>query len=232
MKHKNIVATLAVAFLILVAIGYVSTASKSKPAQESVESEKRGTLRQQVARAKLRGERQLILGGIVAMYERAESLDDVLARYSLVVAEPVEQRGYVGEHDSISSWYKFKLIETLSNPVAPHSFAAFALPAELLPLKEDEFLVSRVGGTAPVEGLMVTIQEHNFPAFKKQQKYLLFLLLDPVQKVGSIGLGPSGALLIKDDATFESINTHTSPLQNEIQRRYGNSLEDLKEKLK
>jgi len=232
MKHKNVAAILIIAILLFVVIGYINTASKSKPSQEPIESEKRGTLRQQVARAKLRGEPQLTLGGIVATYEQAKSLDNVLARYSLVVAQPVEQRGYIDEHDSISSWYKFKIIETLSNPATPHSFASFNIPAELLPLREDEILVSRLGGTVPVDGLMVTIQEQNFPEFKKSRKYLLFLLLDPVQKVGAVGLGPAGALLIKDEDTFESINERTYPLQNEIQNRYGNSFKSLKEKLK
>lgn len=232
MKHKNIAAILIIAILLFVVIGYINTASKSKPSQEPIESEKRGTLRQQVARAKLRGEPQLTLGGIVATYEQAKSLDNVLARYSLVVVQAVEQRGYIDEHDSISSWYKFKIIETLSNPATPHSFASFNIPAELLPLREDEILVSRLGGTVPVDGLMVTIQEQNFPEFKKSRKYLLFLLLDPVQKVGSVGLGPAGALLIKDEDTFESINERTYPLQNEIQNRYGNSFKSLREKLK
>jgi hypothetical protein len=229
--YKNIAIIGSFVLLVCLGIGYVKTSSKSGVQQEPIESEKRGTLRHQVARAKLRGERQLTLGGIIATYEQAKNLDDILARYSLVVAQPIEQRGYIGEHDSISSWYKFKIIETLSNPVAPHSFASFDLPAELLPLKEDEILVSRLGGTVPVDGLMVTIQEHNFPDFKRPQKYLLFLLIDPIQKVGSTGLGASGVLLIKDDATFEPINAYNL-LQNEIQRKYGNSLEDLKEKLK
>jgi hypothetical protein len=232
MKHKNIAAILIVAMLLFVGIGYIKTASKSKPVQESVESEKRGTLRQQIARAKLRGEPQLTLGGIVATYEQPKSLDNVLTRYSLVVAQLVEHKGYIDEHDSISSWYKFKIIETLSRPATPHSFAFFELPTDLLPLRDDEILVSRLGGTVPIDGLSVTVQEHEFPEFRKSRKYLLFLLIDPVKKVGSAGLGPAGTLLIKDDDTFESINERAYSLQNEIQNKYGASFKSLKQGLK
>lgn len=210
-------------------MGVVDTASRNQQPQKPPESEKRGTLRQQIARAKQRGEKYLNQSGLVAMYEEVAGLDTVLSKYDLVEAQLIEEKGYVGENDLISSWCKFKVTDTISRASGLHSQAA--PPPDLLPLGNDEILVPRSGGQVLIDGVLVTLQEANFPAFQKSKKYLLFLLVDRERRVGIPGLGPSGVILVKDDATLEAVSSHTF-LKQEMEKRYGKSLKEIKENLR
>lgn len=99
---RKYAAVIAISFLLvlLAAAGLVNTASKNSQLQETRESEKRGTLRQQVARARSKGEKRLHISGLVVMYEEVKGVDDVLNKYDLVVAQLIEEKGYIGEGDS------------------------------------------------------------------------------------------------------------------------------------
>lgn len=205
-----------VSLALLVAAGLGSSASKTERLQEIRESEKRGTFRQQLARAKSNGAKKLEMTGLVVMYEHAKPLDDVLVRYDLVVAQPTEQRGYVGEHDTITSWYRFKILDTISRAPDPPTLP-FDPPAEFFPVADDELLVARSGGAVTVEGVDVTLEEHDFPAFSLSEKYLLFLRADRAKRVASADLGPSGALIISADGFLKSVGGSPS-LKQELEK--------------
>lgn len=230
MSYKNIAIICSFVLLGGMGLGYVKTSSKSKARQASLESEKRGTLRQQIAKAKSRGELQLNLSGLVANYEQVKNLDDALSRYTVLIARPVEERAYLSEQDSITTWYKFKILEHVSQPAVSKSLDFIQPPVELLPLNDDEILVPRIGGTLSVDGVKVTRREHVFPEFKKSKNYLIFVLLDNAIKVGLPDLGPAGVLTINDDDSLMPINSVTLPLEKELKARYGKSLPEIKER--
>lgn len=51
----------------------------------------------------------------------ADSPDNVFSNFSLVIAEPIENKTYVHEADSIVTWYKFRIVEHLSQrPPVPY----------------------------------------------------------------------------------------------------------------
>jgi hypothetical protein len=148
----------------------------------------------------------------------------------VLIAQPVEERSYLNEHDSITTWYKFKILEPVSQPAVAKSFDFIQPPVELLPLNDDEILVPRIGGTLTVDGVKVTRSEHIFPTFKKSRKYLIFVLLDNSIKVGLPDLGPAGVLTINDDNSLTPINDVTLPLEKELKARYGKSLPEIRER--
>jgi hypothetical protein len=231
MPNKHTLLFLATGVLALAGAGYVKNSTRDMPRQEPIESEKRGSVRQQIKRAKLRGEKQLNLSGLVAMYEEARSVDDILRRYTVVVAQPIEERDYIDEHDDITSWYKFKVLETVSQPNAIQSLNSIQPPTELLPLSPDEILVPRLGGTTLVDGIELTRNEHDFPKFAKDQKYLLFVLLDDATRVGTAALGPAGVLIVKDDNSLAAINGTPLRLEKELKARHGEKLSEIKDGL-
>jgi hypothetical protein len=227
---KNIAIIGSFVLLVCLGIGYVKTSSKSRFQQASIESERRGTMRQQVARAKSNGQLQLNSSGLIATYEQVKDLDDVLRRYTVLIAQPVEERSYLSEHDSITSWYKFKILEHVSQPAASKSLDFIQPPGDLLPLNDDEIMVPRLGGTVSMDGVEVTRGEHVFPAFEKSKKYLIFVLLDNAMKVGLPDLGPAGVLTINDDNSLTPINDVTLSLEKELKARYGKSLPEIRER--
>ncbi|HLL74576.1 MAG TPA: hypothetical protein VK421_04875 [Pyrinomonadaceae bacterium] len=225
-KHTLVIAA---GVSVVLAAGWISSASKNPRPQEISESEKRGTFRQQVARAKSNGAKKIQMTGLVVMYEQVRPLDGILDRYDLVLAQPVEVRGYVGEHDSITSWYRLKILETISRAPDPPTLP-FDPPAEFSPVADDELLLSKSGGTVTVDGVEVTLEEHNFPALSLSKQYLLFLRADRVRKVASADLGPTGALMISDEGFLESVGGSPS-LKREVEKRYGKSLGEIKRKI-
>ncbi|HEY0097646.1 MAG TPA: hypothetical protein VGB76_01720 [Pyrinomonadaceae bacterium] len=230
MSYKSITIICSFVLLACMGIGYIKTSSKNKVRQVPIESEKRGTLRQQIAKAKSNGQLELNLSGLIANYEQVKNLDDALTRYTVLIAQPVEERSYLNEHDSITTWYKFKILEPVSQPAVAKSFDFIQPPVELLPLNDDEILVPRIGGTLTVDGVKVTRSEHIFPTFKKSRKYLIFVLLDNSIKVGLPDLGPAGVLTINDDNSLTPINDVTLPLEKELKARYGKSLPEIRER--
>jgi hypothetical protein len=210
---------------LLVAAGLVGSASKNGRSQEITVPEKRGTFKQQLAGAKSRGEKKLQMSGLVVTYEHVKSLDEVLSRYDLVVASPVEQRGYLNKDDGVESWYRFKILDTISRAASPPTLP-FDPPAEFSPVADDEVLIPKSGGTVQVEGVEVTLEEHGFPAFSLSEKYLLFLKTDRVKKVASADLGPSGALIISDDGSLKPVGGSPS-LKGEVEKRYGKSIKEI-----
>jgi hypothetical protein len=226
-KHTLVIAA-GSSLALLVAAGWVGSASKSQRPREAQSSEERGTFRKQLAKAKSEGARKLRMSGLVVMYEHPKPLDEVLDKYDLVVAQPVEVKGYIHEDESITSWYRFRVLDTISRaPDAPP--LPFDPPAEFLPVADDELIVPRSGGTATVEGVEVTLEESGFPEFSLGRKYVLFLQADRARKVARTELGPSGALAVSADGFLEPVGG-SQALKRELERRYGKSLSEIKRK--
>jgi hypothetical protein len=233
MKKSIILASL----LLLLAVLGITTLSQlsSKNSTrlknlEQKENQRSITIRERIELAKLRGDKQVLAPGTISLHPVAktpEELEKLLSGYSLILAEPVGQFGYLGDLNTINSWYKFKILDLINEAPPKQTFARRELPQELLPLKSDEFLVPIPGGTVTVEGVKVTQRDQNFPPFDQTKRYLLLVSLDPSTKIAEMALGSQSALILNAD---NSLNAHSDQqlLQQTIKRFHNSSLDQLK----
>lgn len=226
MRKKVLVLMLVAAGLA--AVGVIQSASKDKQAKDD-QAEKRGTFQQRLDRAKARGDKKLNSYSVTAIYSHVD-LDTALAAYDLVIAEPISRKSFeTNDKGYLVTWFKFKVMETLSKAKTPRLFEAETIPPELLPLENDEILVSKLGGVVESEGLEIEMKEEGFPEFELSRKYLLFLAIDPTTRSGYIDVGPSGVLIVNADGTMESINKDRRYFQTQIESRFGRSISRLKD---
>jgi hypothetical protein len=202
MKSKPFIVALVGMISVLVASSCIK--STSKTAEESAREKSRVTLRQRAQKAKEKGETRLESHGIV--FNRAEfiSLDNALNSFYLLEVELITKKSVLHD-DSVRTWYKFRVLDTLSRAKNSYNYPLSEAPPELLPLQADEILVAESGGTVTVDGVEVSWGEPGQPglrAYDERQKYLLFLLVDPASKIGTTDLGSTGVLVVSDDGTF------------------------------
>jgi hypothetical protein len=228
MKTKILGLVLAIAGLT--SVGVIHSASKRQQAKDD-ESDKRGTYKERLQRAKARGDKKLRSHSVIPLYAHVD-LDGALAIYDLVIGEFVSSKSFATDDEgNIVTWYKFKIHETLSKARMQGSGIDLP-PAELLPLAKDEILVWKTGGSVEIDGMEIEMEEVGFPPFEKSTKYLLVLAVDHAKQAGNVQVGPSGALIIKSDDTLESIQKDRHYFKTQIEDRYGASITKLREKLK
>ncbi len=191
-----------------------------------------GTLMWQVQKAKAEGKTSIEIATI-GCGMGVQRLDFSLAHYSLVVAQPIEKRVYAETHNVVT-WYKFRIIETLSSK-APNKFfgmqmADIPIPADLLPLNSDEIVMAKTGGTLVIDG--VTVKSYsNSPKFNLSENYLLFLELDSDKQMGYVPWpDPIGIFKIQgDDEIAAAYNDGSYDLKDKLAARFNNSLTRLRE---
>jgi len=236
MNIKMIILVVVIATLAVV--GVVRTTSKSRYPEsqrfELKDKEKRNTLalKERVELAKMRGERQILIPGSISANVEVENLDEAFSIYTVVIAQPIEAKSFLDVHDAIKSWYKFKVIETLSKKAPPADTFFGDPPDDMLPLKDNEILVPRLNGTVVIDSVKVTAPDSDFPTLDKSQKYLLFLSVDTTGKIGRLELGSAAVASITADAKIETTDKQQDRLKLEMKDRYNSSLNQLKEKLK
>ena len=174
---------------------------------ELEEKEKHHTLslKETAELTKARGKNRAILAGVPVLYpgaEDPEELDQILSRYTIIVGEMITERIYVGEHERISSWCRFRVVDMITQ-APPHSFASRTIPTDLLPIAENEFIIPREGGSVTIDGVEIVQHELAVIEFQRSQKYLLLLSLDPATKIAELALGPQSVLPIKGDGTLD-----------------------------
>ena len=157
-----------------------------------------------------------------------------IAAYQVVIAEAIDEKPVFDGESNITTWYKFKPLEELSqNKTVCSSCSSVARPpSELLPLNEGEFVLARHGGSINIEGVQVTVQEDGkFPAFERGAKYLLMLSADP-SGAPTIPLGPNGIFRVMADGTLKPFNNQEHPVKREIEERFANSIAKLRSHVK
>ncbi|HEX3145178.1 MAG TPA: hypothetical protein VHQ64_14495 [Pyrinomonadaceae bacterium] len=163
---------------------------------------------------------------IAPEYQRVSDLNDGLANYSLILAQPIDQ--IVGENDgSVGTWYKFRVLEQLTlrplcaecQPLPDHPFGSLA---------SNELAIPRASGTLNVDGVSISTEENGFPGFILTQKYLLFVSLDPNKQVAIVTVGPVGAFMIDVNGTIVPVLPETSQVSSDLASTYGNSLAQLR----
>lgn len=166
----------------------------------------------------------------------ASSLSEAIEDYRVVVGELIAQESvWYDPPDTIYTWYKFRLTETLK----PKPFVACATctftptpPASLLPLQSGEILL---GGSAMIDNVVVETDIDNLGGLVPGQNYLLFLNLNSVNRKGNFPIGPQGILVVNPDSTFSPVmmlaTGETEPIISGLVTQYGNSLTNLRARL-
>jgi hypothetical protein len=138
----------------------------------------------------------------------------------------------IEEDKVINTWYKFRIIDTLSQAKVTYNFSFMLPPPDLLPVQPNEILVLVGGGTMMLYGIEVSSGEPGEPglrAFNEKQKYLLFLCVDPAAKIGTADLGSAGVFLVRADDMVAPFNDDKRQIYETFQ---ANSIHEIRETLK
>jgi hypothetical protein len=220
---------LALVIAALTSLGVIHSASKRRDVKDQ-QNDRVGTYKERLERAKARGDKKMRSGGVIPLYAGV-SFDQALDMYDFVIGEFVSSKSFAIDDDgNILTWYKFKILETLSKATTRR--VVDTPPAELYPLANDEILIWKTGGTVEIDGMEIEMAELNVPPYELSKKYLLVLALDPAKQAGTVEVGPSGTLIIKPDDTLEPVVKTTTYFKTQIEKRYGSSVSKLKEKFK
>ena len=228
MKKKILGVALVLAGLT--SVGVIHSASKRQDAKNP-QSDRIGTYKERLQRAKARGDKKLLSHGVIPLYAGV-NLDQALEIYDLVIGEFVFSKSFaIDDHGTILTWYKFKAHEKISQAKRRVSNID-SPPAELLPLADDEILIWKTGGTVEFDGMEIEMKDLKLPPFENTKKYLLVLAFDPAKQAGTVEVGPTGALLVWADDTIEPAVKNGAYFKRQIENRYGASVSKLREKLK
>src|SRR5262247_1165438 len=156
-------------------VALAAGASTHSPFGAQQSSEARSII-QQAAAAKERGERRLQISvprSSAPEYKSVSNIDEALSNYAVVIARPMARESK-NQIYAISTWYKFKVIENISDKSFSDRPNHADAPKELLPVQPDEILIPKAGGDLIVDGVEVICDEPGFPQFEMSRTYLLF----------------------------------------------------------
>lgn len=191
-----------------------------------------GTLRARILEAKARGENTVELGVLSCGWEIGD-LQEALSRDTVVLAELVEKKTYEGSY-GLHTWYRFKIKETLverAQPL-PNLHKGRSGPSDMHPIAEDEFLIHETNGQMEIAGVTV-VQRSNGAEYREAQTYLLFLWIDPSQRIATrTGTDPLGVFLVDRDGNLNSYINEPYPLKTELNKRFKNSVNNMRQALK
>ena len=235
---KHLIPRLAVALLTF-AIGI--TASMSWKAYQrfinsnepellsaKVEQAEYGSLKWHIQQAEARGEKEFVTG-VLGCGMGVSTLNEALSNYSVVVLQLIEKRTYAENH-GLHTWYKFRVLETLSHKPLPHysRWSSYVpLPSDL-PVGADELLMQGGDGSIVIDGIMV-IQHSNSPDYLPSKQYLLFVELDSSRRLAVVPWSDEiGIFTVDADGVVKATDNLSYNLKDQIGKRFGNSVERLK----
>ncbi|HYE16099.1 MAG TPA: hypothetical protein VD968_16795 [Pyrinomonadaceae bacterium] len=158
------------------------------------------------------------------------TLDDAMARYSVITVQPSLVAPYRTGDLTIESWSKMTITETLSSrPFVPPCESCAQpppKPGDFPDANWNEILTSEVGGTISVNGVTFT-QTTGIPLFNANEQYVLFVNINPSNRVatvigGGFRLLPGGYMSPLDTSDNQSV------IVTEVAARFNNSLDQLR----
>lgn len=207
------------------------------PQQEAVDaldkSKDKGKLTWYAEMAKAKGEKEVLIGSSFVRYAVPRTFAEALMRFDVVLGEVVDSRSFAADTD-VKTWYRFKLLETLSTrrvecttcPEIPEP------PSEMLPLSPDEFVLAQFGGEVSIDGIKIKSTNSQFPPFEMGHQYLMFLSLDSNRMVAALRAGPWGTFK-STNGKLQAVDSRLKhALRDEIDTRFSGSLTILRTHLK
>lgn len=228
---KALITLIGIALLIIGGLAGSSIRKQSLIKQEQVSE--LGTIERFAQQAKLKGERQVAIPAPSVEYPgsaKSYSLDAALAEYSAVIAKPIEEKSQIYDSDEIVTWYKFRIINDLSkrdSPACPNCPIADP-PDDLLPLKGNEFVVAREGGSVEIDSIVVNMVSGGFPPLLLGQEYFLLVSRYPSGSAALCG-GPIGVFTVTEDGALEPLNKEFHTIKENIRIRFNSSVSSLQE---
>lgn len=209
-----------VVFLLAIIVGFQELRSN----QELKERARRGRVPAAIEDAKPKNEMEAKVRAPIGYYASVKSVEEALAHYSTVIAQPVDQVTKLStDGKEIETWFKFKA-DYLSQPTQTACKTCLnpqLIPPELQPLQQDEFVLRRGIGTIESNGVTVTSFDDDFPSFKHSQKYFMFVSLNPTTGVASLELGPEGVSLIETNGNLSPLSPRHQTLTGRLRASYG-----------
>lgn len=196
-------------------------------------SKDKGKLTWHVEMAKAKGKKEVLIGSSLVRYSVPRTFAEALASFDVVVGEVIDSRSFAGDTD-VKTWYKFRLLETLSTHTVECTTCppVSEPPIEMLPLDQGEFLLAQWGGEVSIDGVKVKSTNTQFPPFETGSQYLLFLSFDSKQIVAAPRMGPWGTFK-SANGKLESVDSRLKhALRDELDTRFGGSLTMLRTHLK
>jgi len=234
---KKYLATLIPLVTLVVAGLAMDTSQNQKKLLFQQNEEKRGTIAWYVKKAKNKKVGKVVLLPVDENPVIVSRLDDALAQYTAIIAQPIEKKSYVATEDSLMTWHRFKVLEVLSQPskaTCSGCLGELKVPSDLpLSLTGDEILVPTGGGSVIVDGVKVVSKDQYFSKhFLPSQKYLLFVSHDITRGVGKLRLGPYGVFAIDSEGNIRSIVSGETELKRDLSTNIGDSLNRLKQHIR
>ena len=194
------------------------------------------TLSQIVQRAKESGRKIVYLSATIPFYTDVDSLDEALSITTAVVATPIEKTTVLLASESIVTFYRLKIADSLSRGGPSRCCDNKPLPNELPALNSDETYLQVGGGAITIDDVTVH-REEEFGGLQLSQQYLFFLSRDASQTVSMVQLGKDGIFKVNEDGGLENIASSKggakeqslrrvkSAVEQDLERLHGNSLE-------
>jgi hypothetical protein len=229
----------AVAFISIsiVAIGVASfsrLASRKRLTQN--EQPTQPTLEWRAQQAAKEGKDHVFLNASINDYALPRSLEGALEVYDVVLAVPVKKQSFAADdHESITTWYQFRVLDYLHHRTISDCRtcpAALTPPADMLPIDADQILVPQDGGDLTINGISFSSADPRFHGFEMDRKYVLFLIIDGTKRVRTVLAGPSGVYTLDSNNLLQPFSAASSPLSQEIQKKFNNSLAGLTDYLR
>jgi len=224
---------LAISLSLLVGGAIWESQSNSRSVQQNQalnqkEKEDPTTLRARLKKAKPNGNNEVIFAAPEPILADVGSLDEALAHFSVVVATLVDATSLQVDARNIMTYYKFRILESLSEKQLAGAGVPENLPTELSPPKNDEIYLLEGGGTVLIDGVKVT-QKRDYE-YVKSRKYLLFISKNNSATIGMVNLGKYGVFRVKeeDNDTVEAIVDEVGPLKRDLEQQHGNKISRLR----
>ncbi|MDQ1638219.1 MAG: hypothetical protein QOF62_1558 [Pyrinomonadaceae bacterium] len=226
---------LAVAFAAaLVGLGIVPLL-KNRQSNSPAQSVQAKSLKEVAQRTKAEGRQAVELPGPIGDFPGEDmDIDEALRDYTVVVAEPLTSKSYLIGDYRINTWYRFRIIDTISRRDAIFCYTCPQVPdapADLPSLSADEFFLPRGGGTVTLDGVAVTMGNPNLPSFESGKRYLLILKLTS-SGVAILGAGPTGVFQTSDNEHLEPFVKNDRRMHSEMSERFNLKLSRLKAHMK
>lgn len=181
-------------------------------------------------KAKAEGKTTVVVPGPIIDYAGFNiGAGEALQQYSVIIAEPIEAKTDIPDSDHIVTWYRCRIREPISirPPVVCDSCPTPAVPPAGLQISsEGEFLLSKSGGTALIDGVQITMTDSGIPELTLHQHYLMFVSLMP-NGVALLAGGPAGLFRLDNDETLSAVAPKTR-LSLDVQREFSSAVSKLR----
>lgn len=225
---SKFIAAIAVVILLVV-LGATGILRSGSPKKDPVKWEEKNSLKEKARRGKAEGKTAITVPGFWIDHPATNmKLDTALQDLSVLVAEVVTSKSYPFHSSGVTTWYKFRILEPLTEKFEKYcpTCPVPDVPEDFSPINTDEFLLPTSGGTINVDGVDVTVDRGSEPVFESGQRYLLVLRLRQ-SRVAALGAGSAGIFRVEENEKLEAFDK-ASPIQAEINRRFSGSLSKLK----